>query len=147
MIDDRTLVEAYVKRCDELEKILPKHAAAKRKYEELDNARLDIEADIKRMRELLEDMDRDRGTFHDQLSHDFSIEKYGRNRRFDEPRHGDMIVVCHCEVQCPLCKQYAATVRYVRRRYGDREIIKEEIEKGVRENGFYYCEDCGGRLR
>jgi hypothetical protein len=147
MIDERTLIEAYTKRCDELAKLLPKHAAAHKKFEELDNARLDMESDIARMRSMLEEMDQVAGSYHDQMAHDFSIDKYGRNRRYDEPRHGSMVLQCHCEVQCPLCKNYNVTLRYWRRRYETKEILKTEVEDGVERNGFYYCRSCGEELR
>jgi hypothetical protein len=141
MIDDKTVVEAYIKRCDHLARLLPRLNAAKEKFEALDDERLDCEADILRMRQLLEDIDVEQGSFHDQLAHDFSLEKYGRNHRH-ESRHGTNYDIWRCEVQCPLCKKYEVTVRYVKRKFGDLAVIREEVEKGRFANGLYYCEGC-----
>jgi hypothetical protein len=149
MIDINTIKEAEATRVAQLNDLLPKLAAAKQEYEEMDAMRMDMEADIASLRERFDDEMIVTGEWSDQMAHDFSIEKYGRNKRIISGYKSGKFAPCECDIQCPDCKKYAVHIQYnkylVKVLEGQASLfsIAPANPKAFRDsNGFIYCDEC-----
>jgi hypothetical protein len=125
--------------------LAPKYEAAKKKFEDYEAKKIDIERDITALNISKEELLRQEGRFHDQMAADFSITKYGRNKRIVAglEDHSSNYMVCECEVQCPECQKYAATLRYFKHKF--TEAISSEpvpVYGSKKIGGFTYCKSC-----
>lgn len=125
-----------------LSSLLPNWGAAKERFEELDNKRIDLERDIEALHIQAENEAWENGTYHDQMAISFSIQSHGRNKRYAGHRsHRTTYDDCLCEVQCPICKQYAVPIKYKKDR-ATNTIFDIATDASKDNNGWWLCREC-----
>lgn len=127
--------------------VMKKWSKAHDRYRELENERFEAEQVILSIHTRLEDISIEAGEFHDQLAIDFSVDKYGRNKKFVDSKREHKAVwdKCTCNIQCPICKKYNVKMEYKLKRNtfgGERLLFDIAVTSGDKIGIYYYCPDC-----